>query len=247
MIGLWSFITLFCSAVDSATLPAYYYYKNAYIVEVIRINDNQSYECYRESNLPHAIPFYIQGYYESDGRSYTLRPGIVDSLVLSVKERALPAAKDDYSTTSKVKITSGYNLWQLIYFNYDHLNKVQYDNDIRLCVENTYGTKFYKRLDSENRDSAEIVSEGHPAVLYIVSGEYVVTRKYRIKNAKSNYFELAVNNNELFNVFKDFFMANHTLRKKGEQLEDIVNGTVYIPLSPRTDSKNIQEIAQSMW
>jgi hypothetical protein len=247
MIGLWSFITLFCSAVDSATLPAYYCYKDAYMVEVIRINDDQSFECYRESNLPHAIPFYSQGYYVGDGRSYTLRPGIVDSLVLSVKERALPTAKDDYFTTSKMKITSGDNLWQLIYFNYDHFNKVQYDKDIRLCVENTYGTKFYKRLNSESMDFGEIVSEGRPAVLYIVSGQYVVTKKYRIKNAGSNYFELAVNKNELFNVFKDFFMANHTLKKKGEQLEDIVNGRVYIPLSSRTHSKNILKIAQSMW
>lgn len=247
MLSLIPFLSFLSFVIDTTTSSrVFYYYKDSHVTEVIRINTNRSYECYRESTLRHSFPFYCQGYYDNDDTSYILRPGIVDSLTLSVNEQSKPAEANKWFSRTNVKIISEEkNFWQLIYFNYDHLNRIQYDKEIKLCVEQVNGTMHYKRLDTKSMEFGEIVSEGKPYALYIMVGAYRVTKKYYVQNTQSNYFEISINKNDLFTSFKDFYLANHKLKKRGNQLVDLATGRIYTALDTKNTPHSIEEVVNS--
>lgn len=236
-----------CFPSDSVPSQQFYYYKDSVITEIISINKSGFYESYKKSTLPHTLPFYSQGYYESNGNIYTLRPGIVDSLALTVKELEIKMVNNKYFFERKVKIVGDKNnLKELYSFNYDHLNQVSYDMDIKLCMEDINGTKYFKRLNKEALDFEEIVTEYRPRSFYIMLGGYIITQKWVIKNSQSNAFEISLSKNELFRSFKDFYLANHKLEQNNGQLKDLMTDRIYISFIPETNKNRIDEIASSL-
>ena len=118
--------------------------------------------------------------------------------------------------------------------------------DIRFCIVDIYGAKFYKRLDKEDIDFGEVVSGGSPLAFYIMVGQYVITKKYYVKDPKNNYFEMSINKNDLFVFFQDFYLANHRFKKTVGQLKDLITGRAYASFIPKGNTKRIDEVAESI-
>lgn len=237
-------LLIFCFPSDSVSGQQFYYYKDSVTAEIISINNKGFYECYRKSTLPHTFPFYCQGRYENVDNIYILHPGIVDSLLLTVKERKAETVNNEYFFVNTVKIVGDKNnLRELYYFNYDHLNKVSYDMDIKLCIEDVNGVKYYKRLDKDGIDFKEVITEGQPVAFYLMVGSYILTHKYYIKSPQSNEFDISVNKNDLFSLFKDFYLANHRFKKSQEYMEDLMTGRIYKSLKLKGSPTRIDKIA----
>lgn len=229
------------------TAKKIYLFKDSLDTEIISINKNGSYECISKSKLAHTYKLYSQGHFVNKNETYFFTAGVVDSVELRVIERESSNDLNKHFRSIVKLVGDKTTINNLVYFNMDPFNKVTYVDDIKLCIENDIGTKFYRRLDRETMDFGPMIVEGNAKFLYLTIGSYVVSKKHNLKLSRPTEVNIFLNKSDGLSNFCDFYLANHTFELKGGALIDMLTGKEFKQIFPKKEHESIQEILKSYY
>ncbi len=244
---LYLFVLIFTGKLSKT--HEFYYSKNDLSTKLIKITDDNYFEGFESAVMQPDAVFekYTQGKILYNDSTLLFETVITDSLGLDVKENNINLERNKYFVKNKIKVVNERAFKNSIRgFNYEPLNRFSYSDDIKLCIEDSLGAKFYKRLLEIEKVYYEVITKHKPKCISLCIGNYTISKIYNVGMANSNYFEISVINNALFSLFSENYLSKHQFKKYGDSLIDLSTNEVYRKFIPKDQSKKINEISSDI-